>query len=110
MTREGVAMTGKQKKYLRGLAHDMKPLVQIGQRGLTDAVAGQVDAALTDHELIKVRVAAEAPIDRVEAAAQLTDRLGCDVAGTIGRVLILFRANPDEPRIELPPASATEGQ
>lgn len=53
MTREGVAMTGKQKKYLRGLAHDMKPLVQIGQRGLTDAVAGQVDAALTDHERIR---------------------------------------------------------
>jgi RNA-binding protein YhbY len=46
----------------------------------------------------------------VEAAAQLADRLRCDVAGTIGRVLILFRANPDEPRIVLPPASATEGE
>ncbi len=101
-------MNGKQKKYLRGLAHDMKPLVQIGQRGLTDSVASQVDAALTDHELIKVRVAAEAPIDRAAAAAELSERLRCDVAGSIGRVLILFRANPDEPRIQLPPMSATE--
>jgi RNA-binding protein len=103
-------MTGKQKKYLRGLAHDMKPLVQIGQRGLTAAVTGQIDSALTDHELIKVRVAAEAPVDRKVLATQLADRLGCGIAGSIGRVLILFRANPDEPRIELPTAPATEGE
>lgn len=101
-------MNGKQRKYLRGLAHDLKPLVQIGHRGLSPAVARQIDAALTEHELIKVRLAAEAPLDRDEAAARLSDEVGCDVAGSIGRVLILFRANPDEPRIVLPPIAATE--
>lgn len=103
-------MNGKQRKYLRGLAHDMKPLVQIGHRGITEAVARQIDAALTEHELIKVRLAAESPLDRKQAATQLAERVQCDVAGSIGRVLILFRADPDDPRIELPPAAAVEEQ
>ncbi len=101
-------MTGKQKKHLRGLAHDMNPIVHIGHRGLTDAVAVQIDDALNDHELIKVRIAAESPIDRRAAAEQLADRLSCDVAGSIGRVLILYRANPEAPKIQLPAAAGQE--
>jgi RNA-binding protein len=99
-------ISGKQKKFLRGLAHDKNPLVQIGQRGLSDAVLRQVDDALSDHELIKVRLAADAPIDRKEAAEQICHRLACEVAGSIGHVLILYRAHPDNPVIELPKASA----
>jgi len=96
-----VGLTGKQRRRLRALAHRQKPLVQIGQRGLTNAVASQVDAALSDHELIKVRLLAEAPIGRREAADWLTERTGCEVAGTIGRVLILYRRHPEHPRIRL---------
>ncbi len=99
-------MNGKQKKYLRGLAHEMKPLVQIGQRGLTDAVFSQVDAALSDHELIKVRISAECPDDRKRAAEKLAATTGCDVAGSIGRVLVLYRQNPEAPRIHLPATTA----
>ncbi len=101
---EEVPMNGKQKKFLRGLAHDMNPIVHIGQRGLTESVSKQIDDALTDHELIKIRVTAESPIDRREAADQLTDQLGCEVAGSIGRVVIVYRANPDAPKITLPAA------
>lgn len=102
-------LTSKQRKYLRGLAHDLKPVVQIGQRGLTESVARQIDGALEDHELVKVRLAAESPIDRDEAAAQLSERVGCDVAGAIGHVLILFRAHPETPRIRLPESLAATG-
>lgn len=101
-------MNGKQRKYLRGLAHDMKPLVQIGHRGLSPAVVRQIDAALSEHELIKVRLAAEAPLDRSAAATHLAQAVGCEVAGRIGRVLILFRAHPDEPRIVLPDIAVPE--
>lgn len=96
-----VPLNGKQKRKLRALAHPLKPVVQIGQRGITDAVALQVDAALGDHELIKVRLAAESPIDRKEAADLLGSRTACEVAGMIGRVLILYRPHPDQPRIRL---------
>lgn len=102
-------LTSKQRKYLRGLAHDLKPVVQIGQRGLTEPVARQIDGALDDHELVKVRLTAESPVDRDEAAARLGERLGCDVAGAIGHVLILFRAHPEKPRIRLPESLAAAG-
>ncbi len=103
-------MNGKQKKFLRGLAHDMNPTVHIGHRGLTESVSKQIDDALTDHELIKIRVTAESPIDRREAADQLADKLNCEVAGSIGRVVIVYRANPDAPKITLPaaPGAAVE--
>ena len=59
MTR--AAMNGKDRRYLRGLAHGLSPVVIVGQRGLSDAVVRQVDGALTDHELIKVRLGGECP-------------------------------------------------
>ena len=101
-------MTGKQRKYLRGLAHALRPAVQIGARGLTDSVLRQVDQALADHELIKVKVGGESPIGQDEAASEMSARLGCDVAGSIGHVVILYRADAENPRIRLPAATAAE--
>jgi len=98
-------MTGKDRRYLRGLAHQMSPVVIVGQHGLSDAVVRQVDTALVDHELIKVRLGGECPVDRDEAAAALTTRTGADLAGAIGRVLILYRPHPEHPRIVLPAKS-----
>jgi len=101
-------MNGKQKKYLRGLAHGMSPLVHVGQRGLGPSVVKQIDAGLSDHELIKIKLSAEAPLDRKQVAVQIEQELGCTVAGAIGRVLILYRRNPDNPRIEVPCAGDGE--
>ncbi len=52
---DGVTLTSLQKKYLRSLAHGLKPVVFIGQKGVSDTLIQAVDLALTDHELIKVR-------------------------------------------------------
>jgi RNA-binding protein len=95
-------MTGKERRYLRALAHRLSPVVIIGQRGLSDALVRQVDGALTDHELIKVRLGAECSAGRDEVADTLAERTGADVAGIVGRVLILYRAHPEKPRIVLP--------
>ena len=94
-------MNGKQRRQLRGLAHALKPVVTAGQRGLSDGVIEQIDGALTTHELIKVKLSPEAPLDRDEAAEVIRRRLGCEVAGIIGRVLILYRPHPEKPRIQL---------
>ena len=99
-------MTGKERRYLRGLAHSMSPVVIIGQRGLSDAVLRQIDGALSDHELIKIRLGSDCPVDRDDAGQALAQRTGCDVAGTVGRVLILYRPHPERPRIVLPAAGA----
>lgn len=95
-------MTGKQRRYLRALAHELRPVVIIGQRGVTASVVRQVDGALEDHELIKVKIGAECPVDRDEAAAVLTLQTESEVAGAVGRVLILYRARKEDPRIKLP--------
>ena len=97
-------MTGKQRRYLRALAHRLNPTVEVGQRGVTHAVACQVDRALADHELIKVKIRRECPVDRSEAGSLLASGTGCEVAGMIGRVLILYRPRSEDPEIVLPPA------
>ncbi len=97
-----MASTGKQRRYLRGLAHSLRPIVQIGRNGVTGAVIRQVDSALGERELIKVKLGAECPTSRQSAGAELVARTGCELAGTVGRVLILYRPHPEEPRIVLP--------
>lgn len=94
-------MTGKDRRQLRALAHSLSPVVIVGQRGLSASVLRQIDGALTDHELIKIRLGGECPVGRDEVAAAVVEHTGCDLAGSIGHVLILYRPHPEEPRIVL---------
>lgn len=102
------ALKGFQKKYLRGLAHSMKPVVLIGQHGLTPAVMATVEEALNAHELIKVKFNdfkekedKEALSERMIAATRAT------AVGSIGHTLILYRQHrkPEKRRIKLPKAA-----
>jgi RNA-binding protein len=102
---ESHTMTGKERRYLRALAHRLSPVVIVGQRGLTDAVVRQVDGALNDHELIKVRLGSECRLGRDELGAALAERTGAELAGEVGRVLILYRPHPERPTIVLPDAA-----
>ena len=95
-------ITGKQRRYLRALAHKLEPLVIVGQRGLTEALVRQVDAALADHELIKAKLGPSCPVTRDEVGDRLVAETGCEVAGAIGRTLILYRSRPEDPQIRLP--------
>ena len=95
-------LSGKQKKYLRGLAHGLKPVVHIGRGGLTDGVFAQLDTALTDHELVKLKFGGGFEDDRDAALDRLVERTGSQVAGTIGRTAVVYRAHPEEPEIRLP--------
>ena len=101
MTPDVGGITGKQRRQLRALAHSLKPVVIVGQRGLSDAVLSQIDGALTAHELIKVKLGADAPVERGDAAEIISSRTGCEPAGAIGRVLILYRRHPEHPKIRL---------
>src|SRR5262249_27073150 len=97
-------MTGKERRYLRALAHRLSPVVIVGQRGLSEAVLRQIDGALTDHELIKVRLGGECPIGREQAGAELSERTRSEIAGSVGRGLILYRRHPEHAKIVLPAA------
>jgi RNA-binding protein len=93
-------LSGKQRRALRALAHALKPVVLVGQRGVTAALLRQVDTALTDHELIKVKLGPDCPIDRKEAGEVVASGVDCELAGIVGRVLVLYRRHPENPRIE----------
>jgi len=95
-------LTGKQRRHLRALGHHLDPLLQIGHEGVTDAVVAQANAQLQRHELIKVRVLESSPLDRREAADELAARTGADLAQVLGRTFLLYKRDPEKPRIELP--------
>ena len=102
-------LTGYQKKYLRGLAHKLKPVVMVGQKGATPALFKSVEAALMAHELIKIRFVE--PREREQKSriiTEITTQTGCEIAGTIGHTAILYRPHPDpdKRRIVLPRKSS----
>ena len=95
-------LTGKQRRYLRGLGHHLDPVVQVGKGGVTDGIVAAVEQALHDHELIKIRRGSECPADRHEVADALAARAGAEVVQTLGQTVLLFRQREKEPDIELP--------
>ncbi|MDQ5986879.1 MAG: RNA-binding protein YhbY [Syntrophus sp. SKADARSKE-3] len=87
-------LTGTQKKYLRGLAHDLKPLIQIGKGGLTDKVIAHIDQIFHDHELIKIKFN-EFREEKKEVASEIATRTHCETVGIIGNISIFYREHPD---------------
>ncbi|HYQ01382.1 MAG TPA: ribosome assembly RNA-binding protein YhbY [Polyangiaceae bacterium] len=98
-------LTGKQRSFLRALAHPLKPVVQIGHGGLSDAVLAAIDGALSTHELIKVRITGQEEVDVDELAQEVEAGTRSTVAQVIGKTLVVYRARKKDPVIVLPKAS-----
>ncbi|KGM57022.1 RNA-binding protein YhbY [Lysobacter arseniciresistens ZS79] len=96
------ALTAAQTRFLRGQAHDLKAMLQIGGKGLTDAVVAEVDLALEHHELIKVKVAAGDREARDAMMAELAGRTGAALVQRIGHTVVLYRPGTDKRQIVLP--------
>lgn len=95
-------LSAAQNRYLRGLAHHRKPVVQLGAKGLTDAVLAEIERALDDHELIKVKLNAGDRTQRTRDVNDLRERTGAALVQRIGNVACLYRRHPEEPKIALP--------
>ncbi len=87
-------LSPRQRKFLRGLAHGFEPLVHLGKGGLTEPVVAQIDRALADHELIKIRFVAGKE-EKETALAEIVRRLGCAEVGRVGHVAVLYRPHPE---------------
>jgi RNA-binding protein len=96
-------LTGTQRKYLRGLAHSLNPVVHVGNAGLTRSVIAAAGRALDDHELIKVKIGADRD-ERSRIAAELEEACRAHLAGEIGTIAILYRPHrdPEKRKIALP--------
>ena len=92
-----------QKKYLRGLGHKLRPVILIGESGLSEAVAREFDIALAHHELIKVSVRVGDRKERDEIIATLCARYDAELAQRVGNMALVYRENPEKKkRIRLP--------
>lgn len=97
-----MSLTPTQIRYLRGLAHALKPVIMTGNKGLTEAVVKEFGNALEHHELIKVKLGSDDRDERRAQIADLRERSGAELVQSIGRVACFYRPNPDQPRLALP--------
>ncbi len=97
---EAPSLDSTQRRHLRSLAHPLKPVVFVGEAGISPAVLTALDEALTTHELVKIRL--RQPTDKKAAASELALKSGSSLCGVVGHTLVLYRPHPDAPRIVLP--------
>lgn len=97
MTKKVNKLAGFQRKYLKGLAHKRKPVVFVGQKGLTDALNRSIDNALTAHELIKVKfIDFKEKENKAQIASNIEKTHHCEMVGMIGHVAIFYRRHSDD--------------
>lgn len=85
-----------KKSEMRAKAHTLKPVVLLGQHGYTPAVSAEIDHALNDHELIKVKLGGEDRSERNAIIATICQELDAELIQTIGKIVVLYRKNPEK--------------
>lgn len=96
------ALTSAQTRFLRGQAHGLKAMLQVGGKGVTDTLVAEIDGALEHHELIKVKVAGEDRDARDAMIDVLAERCEAALVQRIGHTAILYRPSKDRRQIVLP--------
>lgn len=97
-----IVLTSAQTRFLRGVAHDLKALLQIGGKGVTPAFLAELDEVLEHHELVKVKIAADDREARDTLIGELTQRSGSALVQRIGHVAVLYRPSKERRQIVLP--------
>ncbi len=97
-----MSLTGKQKAFLRGLCHELNPVVFVGREGASEAVIRKTHLELEAHELIKGRVGDGCELDVVTVATALAEGTGAAVVQTIGFTFSLYRKRKKKSELKLP--------
>ena len=95
-------LTGKQRSYLKSLAHKMDPIFQVGKNGITENFITQVDEALEARELIKINVLNNSLLEAKEVAIELVEELDAEFVQSIGNKLVIYRESEENKKISLP--------
>lgn len=90
-----IVITSKERSALRSAAHDLNPVVLIGDKGLTQAVLQEIEVHLNAHELIKVKVSGKDKAQRNELLENICTSLNCAPIHHLGHILILYRPKPE---------------
>ena len=95
-------LTNNQKKYLRSMAHNLKPFVMIGQHGLSESVIAEIDSTMLKHELIKIKLRVEDRDEKQKIIEKILEFSHAEIVQVIGGVLVIYRPFEDNPDIILP--------
>ncbi|AFT67489.1 MAG: ribosome assembly RNA-binding protein YhbY [Cycloclasticus pugetii] len=91
-----MALSNQQKKKLKAHAHSLKPVVRLGQSGLTSNVLDEIESAITHHELIKVKVSADDRDDKKAIIQEIADKTASELIQSIGFMAVFYRENQDK--------------
>ncbi len=97
-----MSLSEKQIKFLRGLGHQLKPVIIVGDAGLSESLLKEFSSTIQHHELIKVRVRAGDRETRDSIIRDLCDKETSELVNRIGNVALVYRRNADKPKISLP--------
>ncbi|MCP3889629.1 MAG: ribosome assembly RNA-binding protein YhbY [Desulfobulbaceae bacterium] len=106
--KQKLELTTKQKQYLKGLAHPMNPLVQIGKEGISSGLIDSTKKELLNHELIKVKIGSNSNLEKHETSQLIAEKSESVLVQLIGKTIVLYKPNPKkakDKRIYLPKAS-----
>ena len=95
-------LTNNQKKYLRSLAHDLKPFVMIGQHGLSESVIAEIESTMLKHELIKIKLRVNDRDEKQEIINTIIKFSKAELVQVIGGVIVIYKPFEDIPDIILP--------
>jgi RNA-binding protein len=95
-------LSASQRRYLRGLCHSLRPVILLGAKGVSDAVTKELELALDQHELVKIKLSGGDRDQRQQQIDALTEATGAQMVQQIGHTASVFRRNEDEPRLALP--------
>ena len=94
-------ITGKQRSYLKSLAHDLKPIINIGKNSLTDEVIEAIDEALEKRELIKIKILNNNLDDNNEIVDEAMEKLNCEFVSHLGNIFTIYRESKNNKKINL---------
>jgi len=95
-------LNGKQKRYLRSLAHHIDPIFQVGKGGVNPNMIKQIADALEARELIKITVLRNATLEKEEIATDLASKTGAEIVQMIGNIILLYKESKENKEIILP--------
>ena len=88
-------LTNTQIKFLKGIAHGLKPVIIIGSNGITESLTEELESSLTHHELLKIKIANGEREERKEMITYLQEKTGAVLVQSIGKTFVIFRQNED---------------
>ncbi len=97
-----MSLSPSQRRYLRGRAHELDPVIRLGARGATQSVLSELDTALRRHELVKVKLSGDSRDERNTQMQALAGATGAENVQQVGHMLLLFRRNEEAPKLALP--------